>query len=431
MTTTANTTRNLLLLTIDAWRADFVDSFAGVPLCPTLQALAHQTLRFDQARTTGPWTSPGILSLLTGQDALSHGVWYEWSALPPGRLTLPDRLAQAGFRVPNLCYLNRVGNYQNLGYDPATAPGYPSGPDDDLLLQALRQLADPTAQTGWFAWHHYKYVHLPYFPAPAYRQLFSVDDAALPARLRESVCKLFVVTRHEHHLLPEDRDAVQRLYAANVRQMDDFLARVFATLDQTGQRDNTTVILTADHGDELLEHGHVGHASTAHHATLYEELLRIPLLIIDSRIARARRSQARVTLADLMPTLLSLAGVSTQGCPSDAVDLSPIFAAAIDPQRPDTDLPLPPSLSTCVSADRALRFHSSRMGYQTPRRCEGQSVLGFSQGDTKYIWERFDQERRLLFDLASDPHEQAPVQSGPAVDEAHARLLSLCPGLKG
>ena len=420
---TAESPRNLLLLTIDAWRADFVDSFAGVPLTPTLQSLARHTLRFDQAYTSGPWTSPGIVSLLTGDDALSHGVWYEWSVPRPNRPTLPGLLAQAGFRVPNLCYLNRVGNYQNLGYDPAAAPGYPTGPDDDLLLQALRGLAAPdAAPSPWFAWYHYKYVHLPYWPAPAYRRLLSVDEDRLPERLRESVCKLFVVPRSQHPLLPEDRDAVQRLYAANVRQMDDFLARVLSTLDATGQREHTTIVLTADHGDELLEHGHVGHASTAHFATLYEELLRIPLLVIDPRIDGPQRSAARVQLQDLMPTLLSLAGVSTAGCPGDAVDLSPLVRSAMGVGPAQA---LPPSLGP----QRALRFHSSRMGYQTARRYEGQQVLGFSQGNMKYICEQFDAERRLLFDLARDPQEQQPLTAGPDVDAAHARLRELCPEL--
>ncbi len=421
---TVEPTRNLLLLTIDAWRADFVDSYRGVPLSPTLQSLASHTLRFDQAYTSGPWTSPGIVSLLTGEDALAHGVWYEWSAPRPNRPTLPGLLSQAGYRVPNLCYLNRVGNYQNLGYEPSQAPGYPTGPDDDLLPQALRQLSS-TRSSPWFAWHHYKYVHLPYWPAATYRRLFDVNEDRLPARVRDSVCKLFVVPRNEHRLQPEDREVVQRLYAANVRQMDDFLARVLATLDETGQRDNTTIVITADHGDELLEHGHVGHASTAHFATLYEELLRIPLLIIDPRIVGPRRSSARVQLQDLMPTLLSLASVSTQACPAGAIDLSPILHDAQQAGVGPTERACPPALLPT----RPLRFHSSRMGYQTLRRLEGQAVLGFSEGNIKYICERYDEERRLLFDLRADPQEQTPQTYGPAVDAAHARLRELYPEL--
>src|SRR5262249_6716266 len=153
----------------------------------------------------------------------------------------------------------------------------------------------------WFLWYHYKFVHLPYWPGKPYRQLFGIDDAAVPARVRDSVGRLFVVPRHEHPLLAQDRDIIRRLYAGAVRQMDDFLSRVLGALSTDDQLANTTLILTADHGEELLEHGHVGHASTSHHATLFEEVLRTPLLFIDSRIAAPQELAARVQGGDLFP----------------------------------------------------------------------------------------------------------------------------------
>ena len=110
----------------------------------------------------------------------------------------------------------------------------PRGPTTICCCAPCR-LAAPTSAAPWFAWYHYKYVHLPYWPAPTYRRMFGIDDQALPARLSDSVGKLFVVPRGEHVLLPDDREAVQRLYAASVRQMDDFLARVQASLADSGQ----------------------------------------------------------------------------------------------------------------------------------------------------------------------------------------------------
>jgi arylsulfatase A-like enzyme len=226
--------RNLLLLTIDAWRADFVDEYAGIPLTPTLHALRERTLRFSLAYATAPWTSPAIVSILTGQSALGHGVHYEWDAPRPGGPALPAQLARAGYQVPNLCYLNRVGNYHHLGYDPQAAPGYPESPDDDLLPHTLRALAASPEQP-FFLWYHYKFVHLPYWPHERYRRLFGVDDSAVPARVRDSVGRLFVVPRQQYPLLAEDRAVVRALYAGAVRQMDDFLARVFAALEATGR----------------------------------------------------------------------------------------------------------------------------------------------------------------------------------------------------
>ncbi|HRI54696.1 MAG TPA: sulfatase [Pseudomonadota bacterium] len=404
--------RNLLLLTIDAWRADSVDEYAGIPLTPTLHALRERTLRFSHAYATAPWTSPAIISILTGQSALEHGVHYEWDAPRPGGPALPALLAQAGYQTPNLCYLNRVGNYHHLGYDPQAAPGYPESPDDDLLPRTLRALAAGPAQP-FFLWYHYKFVHLPYWPHERYRRLFGVDDAAVPARVRDSVGRLFVVPRQQYPLLAADRAVVRALYAGAVRQMDDFLGRVFAVLEATAQLERTTVVLTADHGEELLEHGHVGHASTSHHATLYEEVLRVPLLFIDARIQGPRTVAARVQGQDLFPTLLGLGGAALrQPAGGPAVDLGGLI---VDPAAP---------LPAGLTADRVLAFQSARMGYQTPASHSAQVIWGFSDGRRKYIYEHYEAPRQLLYDLASDPGEQAPRTHGPEVAAAHAELLA-------
>jgi arylsulfatase A-like enzyme len=413
---------NLLLLTIDAWRADFVDSYDGVPLTPTLHAELDRAVRFDNAYASGPWTSPALVSIFSGEDPAGHDVHYEWSTPRPGGPGLVSLLKAAGYAAPNLCYLNRVGNYQNLGYAAADAPGYPQGQDDDLLprtLRALRKGEGGSAKEPWFLWYHYKYVHLPYWPAAAYRRMFGVDDDALPARLRESVCSRFVVPRHEFPQSPDDREAVRRLYAGGVRQMDDFLARVWSELlhGRQGERliDRTAVVLTADHGDELLEHGHVGHASTAHHATLHEEVLRVPLFLFHPRLCAARRVSERVQGPDLFPTILSLCGVrapavSGRGPCGGAVDLSPLVFSGEMPAG--------------LLGRREFLFQSSRMGYQTPRSRDGQMVTGISDGVRKYVYEAFDAPRRLLYDLCRDPLELHPQTDGDAVAAAHAELCA-------
>lgn len=398
---------NLLLLTVDAWRADFVDAFDGIKLTPTLGSLPRP-VRFTAAHATGPWTSPALISIFSGENPAVHGVHHEWSVPRAGGPALATQLQAAGYQTPNVCYLNRVGNYQNLGYAAATAPDYPTGPDDDLLLRTLRELRSAGGEQPWFVWYHYKYVHLPYWPAPAYRRLFCVDDARLPQRLRDSVASRFVVPRGEFTLLPEDRELVRRLYAGGVRQMDDFLGRVVAELDAGGLLGRTSLVVTADHGDELLERGHVGHASTAHHATLHDEVLRIPLVIVDPRAQGERTVAERVQGLDLFPTLLSLAGV-----PSDqngeAVDLAPLVLEGRLPSR--------------LREPRTFFAASSRMGYLTPRSHEEQWVQSLCDGRHKYIWERYDEPRRLLFDLEQDPGELAPLTAGPAVESAHATLL--------
>jgi arylsulfatase A-like enzyme len=224
-----------------------------------------------------------------------------------------------------------------------------------------------------------------------------------------------VVPRHEYPLLAQDRDVIRRLYAGAVRQMDDFLGRVLDALAIEDQLDNTTLILTADHGEELLEHGHVGHASTSHHATLYEEVLRTPLLFIDSRITAPREVPARVYGGDLFPTLLRLAGEDPQlQRGSDAVDLSGLLFSSERASLPDA-----------LAGDRVLTFQSARMGYQTPRSHQGHLVTGYSDGRRKYILEQYGRTRRMLYDLTADPTEHAAITDGTEVEAAHSRLQAM------
>lgn len=70
---------NLVLVTVDAWRADFVDSHAGVRLLPALDAVAHRVVRFDRAYAAAPWTSEALISVFTGLEPEEHGVRYRWS----------------------------------------------------------------------------------------------------------------------------------------------------------------------------------------------------------------------------------------------------------------------------------------------------------------------------------------------------------------
>lgn len=380
--------RHLLLLTIDAWRADFQGSFAGHPLVPALERHAHRLTRFSRFSATGPWTTPAMVSLLTGRSVLEHRTHYAWSTPPPGP-SLAGVLGAAGWRCPNLCYLTRVENYANLGYAAADAPPPPDR-DDRLLFDAIAAARGPDPH---FLWYHYKFVHLPYWASAPHRARFGVE--AVPQRLYDSVGTGFIVPREDFTLDPADRPIVQRMYAAVVREMSDWLDRVFAAIEATGEADRFTVVITADHGDEHLEHGHVGHASTAHHGRVYEELLHIPCVVIDPRIAGPRAIADRAEGRDLFPTLLNLMGVAAP--PTSAVDFG---ATLLHGRPPDAD------------PARLFLTGSSRWGYRTPREFEGQLVWSLSDGAFKYIREGYDQPWDALFDLGADPAEQRPISSG-------------------
>ncbi len=286
------------------------------------------------------------------------------------------------------------------------------------MINALRQQRD--RNEPFFLWYHYKFLHFPYWAGDAYRQRMGIDDAAIPRRLRESVCTEWNVPRDKYSFPAADRDILRRLYAAELLEFNDFLQPVLEELLTGDLLERTTFVLTADHGDEHLEHGHVGHASTAEHATLHDEVLHIPLIVADSRIGEPRSIAARIQGMDLYPTLLSLVGEPTlagQG----AFDFS---SAILDPGGA---LPDP---------DRIFYFHSARMGFRTPREREGQIIEGISDRKMKFIAEHYDSSRFVLYDLVNDPGEQKPSVFAAGQEEqrylsAHAALRETRTALSG
>lgn len=385
-----NHQRNLILLTVDAWRADFVDSFEGVPLLPALAEAAHRTVRFENFYANAPWTTPALISILTGESPAKHGVFYQWSAPRQDSPGIAKYLGAKGYSLPNVCYLNSINGYQNLGFGPCPIPTVAHAANDDTLITALRQQRN--CQEPFFLWYHYKFLHMPYWAGDPYRQRLGIDDAAVPLQLRQSVCAEWNVPRDKYSFRAADRDIVRRLYAAKVLEFNDFLQPILEELLQGDLLERTTFVLTADHGDEHLEHGHVGHASTAEHATLYEEVLHTPLIVVDSRISRPRSIATRIQGMDLYSTLLSLIGEPALAGPG-AFDFS---SAILDP------------CGALPDSDRTFYFHSARMGFRTPREREGQVIEGISDQKLKFIAEYYDIPRFELYDLANDPWEQKP-----------------------
>jgi arylsulfatase A-like enzyme len=399
--------RNLVLLTVDAWRADFADTFADIPLLPALAAVAPWSVRFTNFHANAPWTTPALLSVLTGESPARHQVVYQWSAPRQDSPAIAKRLGAAGYALPSISYLNSINGYQNLGFGPCPIPDTAHSPDEvDTLRAALRQHRQ--RRQPFFLWFHYKFLHLPYWPAAAYRRRLGIADDDIPARLRQTVCAEWNVPRSQFHFPPSDRDWVRRLYAAELLEFNDFLQPILDELLAGDLLDRTTLVLTADHGDEHFEHGHIGHASTAEHATLYEEVLRAPLIVVDSRVAGPRRIDARIQGMDLYSTLLGLAGMP-EPAGAGAFDFS---AAILDPAG---GLP---------ADDRFFYFHSARMGFRTPPEREGQIIEGISNGRIKFIAEHYEASRYLLHDLAADPGEQAPTIFASA-DECPALLAAL------
>lgn len=298
---------NVLFLTMDALRPDRMGLYGhDRDTTPYLDRLAEESVVFEQAFATGAWTSPGIASAMTGLHAPAHGQGTRYDYVDDTLVTPLDALAKQGWWT--IARDNESATIRGLGFRHSYLPAVKEP------TAIARMLAGQPKK--WVAWVHLKDTHLPYDPPPYHLKRFGGDRLDTPAI--RTVRTYGTVYPEDYGLswqppavesfTLEEQAVVRDLYDGEVAQADDSLGRFVETLRETGALDRTLLIITADHGEELFDHGWVGHASTGYRGKAYDELIRIPLIIRLPEGTAVGRSQALVQQHDLMPTVFELLG---------------------------------------------------------------------------------------------------------------------------
>ena len=175
--------------------------------------------------------------------------------------------------------------------------------------------------------------HPPFIPPKVYADRFDPADMPGP-HFRPSDLdqqhRLASLDFQDQIRTPEEHDArrVQALYYAMIAQIDDQFARILQALEETGQRDNTVIVFTSDHGEALGDHGLMYKG-----CRFYEGLVRVPLIFSwPGRFESGLRSDALVEMLDLTSTLMEVAGLP---CPDymQGKSLLPILRGEADPAR--------------------------------------------------------------------------------------------------
>jgi choline-sulfatase len=311
---------NLIVLTVESFRADFIRP--GVT--PNLLAAARSGLRFSSHRTISAWTAPNVISVLTGTGSFAQGVHAQRQSVPSDWKTPLETLSDAGWRVRGLQSFMQIDTFRGLGL--AIEPG-------EEPVPWLRRQGD--ARSPFALWYHYLGTHLPYKPPPGsmpdLESLLPAGDKAALARM-EAVMNQPTIRSGTVAFEPTDAAAVAALHTATYREFDSWFGEFWSFFQSSGLAENTILVVTADHGDEHLERGHVGHASTTHDGHLYEELVHIPLFVWAPEGASATKGgqviDAPTDHRDIMPTVMSRLGMKP-GMPLEGRDLlSPGTAAA-------------------------------------------------------------------------------------------------------
>jgi len=207
------------------------------------------------------------------------------------------------------------------GFDSFHAQDQDVGRSVEQVLEYVRHRRE---RGPWFGFLHTYDVHCPYDPPPPYRDRFSSEGAEaieVAGRCGNPDFNAMQLTAGQARFL-SDR------YDEDVRRVDDALGVLFAAFDELDLWKDTVVIVTSDHGEEFLEHGQIGHERT-----VGREVLAVPLLVAVPGIAPRVVDQA-VGLADIVPTVLELAGEERSGR-LDGRSLVPLLEGTSDTGRPE------------------------------------------------------------------------------------------------
>lgn len=295
---------NVILISLDTLRADHVGA-AGYErnTTPNIDRLATEGALFLNNYSQAPNTAPSHTSVLASLYPSVHGVYKHGQVLDPEVQTLPEVFKDAGYRTAAFTQLN--GETYKQGFDRnhflESPPKTGKGLKDTEVIQAW--ISENPDQQFFLFVHSYD-VHLPYSPLPKYINLFSAGyDGPLPFWIqRQDINR---INHGQLDLTARDYQYIVDLYDAELFRADEILGTLFDHVRDTGIWDDTLILVFSDHGEEFGEHGLYG----MHTYSLYNELLRTPLILRGPGVPKGKKVTLPTRNIDIAPTLLYLAGL--------------------------------------------------------------------------------------------------------------------------
>jgi choline-sulfatase len=303
--------RNVLIYLIDTLRADHLKPFNAATRVetPGLEQLVQQgSAVFTSAHTQENWTKPSVATLLSSLLPWEHQAVTTEAVVPASVELLPERLGRLGFAtgafIANGYVSDKFGFKQGWdSYRNYIREGRYSRAEF-LAADVLQWLDKRPKQKPFFLYVHAIDPHVPYKPTAQFLSLYDplpykgVIDFSTDATLLEKIKlgSIAVNARDKQHL--------EALYDSEISYHDLHFRAIMAALEKRGLAQDTMIVVVADHGEEFWDHGSVGHGHS-----VYEELLRIPMVIRVPGVTTApRRIQASSGLVDIVPTVLDALG---------------------------------------------------------------------------------------------------------------------------
>lgn len=433
----------MILIVVDTFRADHVGAYgSGMDLTPNIDALAKDSLRFDQYVTQASWTRASFASLYSSMAPSGHKSKLKAEALPDGVETIAEVLSANHYAtggLPNNINVTRSFNFQQgFDYFEYQRPSYIAGAQESSaqlsMYNVLRKVRDRLTKGKYQVTDYYQPAEVVLGNAKSFVQANreKKNRYFLVVHLMEPHDPYFrhpydgyAVGRAWHpDPKPEEAEELRKLYQGEIQYMDTRLGEFFSWLKETGAYDETLVVLTADHGEEFHEHGGWWHG-----ITLYEEQIHVPMIMkLPGGEMAGSVVPWQVREIDVAPTLAHLAKASVPAMWQgenllDAGDLDLIKrwnAPPAEPAAPPAGEGVNPEVvGDAPPATPAVQRPDPMEGERVAiaeQDFEGNQINSIRLKGCKYIEANAGNPRGLpevsLFNLNVDPKEEKNLVNG-------------------
>lgn len=310
---------NVLVIVVDTLGAKHISPYSpALSHTPAIEKLADSGVLFQNAFAAAPWTKPSIASILTALSPAEHGVTKMRSKVPHQIPTLAETFKQNGYAtgaVVSHSFLN-AGLGFDQGFDSYTQvnvknihSSITSKKASDKAIGWLEDLKRTGTGAPFFLFVHYFDPHYVYRhhaerggrsgKTGAQSDYSGALKPGMPLRQLREMRASFS---------REDLRFLESLYHEEIAFTDSQIGRLLEHLESNGIADDTVIVLTADHGEEFMEHGWIGHTRN-----LYNDVIRVPMIVRYPKVTKPQVSDYAVSHLDIGPTVLDFAGIEGKG----------------------------------------------------------------------------------------------------------------------
>jgi arylsulfatase A-like enzyme len=421
------------------------------PTTPHLEEWAKGARVFENCVSPGNSTIPSHGSMFTGLLPVQHGADNRHQYLDDAHLTIAELLRAAGYATyaysenpfitkehnfvqgfdvaeqpfdeKHVWEVNRITWERMLGRKrlqnaparerPVFRSGFLKAPE--IVQRGVEDwLTKQPAEQPVLVFLNYMGAHGPRIPAEEYRRrMMEPDQFGRSYRMNRLQRDAFLLFNFRLKEFPAEKiETIRTLYDASILELDDHFHRLLQRLEELERLDNAVVILTSDHGEHLGDHHMFDHQ-----LSVYESLMRVPLVIWSPGRVTPGRDRRPVMLQDLFPTILELAGVEPPSGPySEAVSL----LTPLEQRSRIGECPAPPADPYSSVKRVAPDFDPSPWN---------RTLRAFYEGRYKLIWG--SDGRHELYDIVADPeetrglHQQQPETVSRLAAELETRIQKL------